>query len=115
HRKSLNYLEILTIRRALAVALLVPGFARLASRATRESNTIARHHRNLKRYGLSYFSAREFLNHNTDGPDNPLSRVFSDSEARRLFGAFSRIETQPYFLNLRWLLRLPILRSLPQN
>src|SRR5205085_2094425 len=81
HRRSLNYLEILTVRRLAALALLVPGVSALARRITGESSTIDGHRRNLRRYGLSYLSARQFLNHNTDGPDNPLSRVFSATQA----------------------------------
>jgi ubiquinone/menaquinone biosynthesis C-methylase UbiE len=115
HRRSLNYLEILTVRRLGALALLVPGVARFARRLTRESATIDGHRSNLRRYGLSYLSAKRFLNHNTDGPENPLSRVFSAREARRLFASFEASETRSYFLNLRWLLRLPPFRWTPHR
>jgi hypothetical protein len=102
------------VRRLAALALFVPGVPALARRITGESSSIDGHRRNLRRFGLAYLSAKRFLNHNTDGPDNPLSRVFSGAEARALFKAFDPVETRSYFLNLRWLLRLPPFRWTPQ-
>jgi len=57
----------------------------------------------------SYLNADEFLNQNTDGVGNPLARVYSRAEARRLFADFAEVKLQPYFFNKRW---LPLLGSL---
>lgn len=116
HRHSLNYyIDILGVRRALALLLWLPGMARLAARVTGEGSVIQGHRANLERYGLSYLSATRFLDHNTDGPDNPLSRVFSRAEAERLFQQFARVETRVYFLNLRWMMRFPPFAWLPAS
>jgi SAM-dependent methyltransferase len=116
HRRSLNYyVDILFVRRLLALMLWIPGMAALAARMTGESETVQGHRVNLRRYGIGYLRSRRFLNHNTDGPENPLSRVYSPSEARHLFRAFSHVETYAHFLNLRWMMKLPLLRRLPMR
>jgi hypothetical protein len=47
-----------------------------------------------------------FLSNNTDGPGNPLSKVYSIREARALFAAFRNVETEVHYMNLR---SLPLL------
>jgi SAM-dependent methyltransferase len=104
HRGSLNYhVNIMLVRRALTLALLAPGFASLVARVTHEDPTvIAGHRRLLHAHGLRYLTNRElFLNNNTDGPGNPLSKVATRGEARRLFARFSDAQTDVRYLNLR--------------
>jgi ubiquinone/menaquinone biosynthesis C-methylase UbiE len=104
HRHSLNYhVNIMLVRRALTLALLVPGFAGLVAKATGEQAAVLDGHRTLLReHGLDYLINRQlFLNHNTDGPGNPLSRVTSRDEARRVFAGFKEVRTDVRFLNLR--------------
>ena len=104
HQSSFNYrFNILVLRRFGALALVVPGADRLISRLTREPvKTMEGHRRLLRCYGLRYLIDRRlFLSNNTDGPGNPLSKVYSAREARRLFKSFRQIETQVRFLNLR--------------
>lgn len=106
HRSSFNYrFNILVLRRLGALALVVPGAVRLVSRLTHEPlGTLEGHRRLLRRHGLRYLIDRRlFLSNNTDGPGNPLSKVFSAREARQLFKSFGQIETQVRFLNLRTL------------
>src|SRR6266511_4278643 len=56
----------------------------------------------LRRHGLRYLTDRRlFLSNNTDGPGNPLSKVFSAREARRLFAGFRQVEIEVRHLNLR--------------
>jgi len=43
------------------------------------------------------------LNRNTDGPDNPLSQVFSKESARRMFEQFRNVKTEVMFWNQNWL------------
>jgi hypothetical protein len=58
----------------------------------------------LRRHGSSYLTDRQlFLSNNTDGPGNPLSKVYSAREARALFAAFRKVETEVHYLNLRTL------------
>lgn len=104
HRSSLNYrFNILVLRRLGAVLLLLPGAARLVRRVTGEPlETLDAHRDLLRRHGPRYLTDRQlFLANNTDGPGNPLSKVFSAHEARRLFAGFRQVEIEVRHLNLR--------------
>lgn len=104
HRASLNYhVNIMLIRRALTLALLIPGFDSLVARVTHEEPTVIAGHRTLlQEHGLHYLTDRQlFLNNNTDGPGNPLSKVTSRAEAQRLFASFRDVQTDTRYLNLR--------------
>ena len=104
HRHSLNYyFTILTLRRALASSLILPGVPRLAARITGEESSTLQGHRNLlRRHGMRYLvDSSLFLSKNTDGPGNPLSKVYSRREAMRMFSAFSAVKTEVRYLNLR--------------
>jgi ubiquinone/menaquinone biosynthesis C-methylase UbiE len=104
HRSSLNYrFSILVLRRLGSLLLLLPGAVRAVSRLTGEPpETLEGHRRLLRRHGLGYLTDRQlFLSNNTDGPGNPLSKVFSAREAHQLFGAFRHVETHIRYLNLR--------------
>lgn len=104
HRGSLNYrVTIMGLRRLLAVSLLVPGAAAAVARLTGESReTLEGHRRLLRRHGLRYVTDRRlFLSNNTDGPGNPLSRVYTRAEARELFDAFEEVRVEARHLNLR--------------
>jgi SAM-dependent methyltransferase len=103
HRNSFNYwVNILILRRALVGLLLIPGMERLISRATHEEPALLRAHRQLLRdQGARYLRSDRFLSHNTDGPGNPLSKVYSLGDARRLFARFADVQAETWFLNLR--------------
>lgn len=104
HRSSLNYhVNIMLIRRTLVSLLPVPGVPVLMSRLTGEDPEVLAGHRDLlRRHGIGYLADRQlFLDNNTDGPGNPLSKVYTRAQARRLFGSFSSVRTQIRFLNLR--------------
>jgi SAM-dependent methyltransferase len=106
HRSSFNYrFNILVLRRAGALLLLVPGGSRLVSRLTGERVELLEQHRALfDEHGLAYLADRQlFLSNNTDGPGNPLSKVYNAREARALFASFRRVELEVHYLNLRTL------------
>jgi SAM-dependent methyltransferase len=112
HRSSLNYyFNILFLRRFGASLLLLPGAAGLLARLTGKSEkTLAGHRELLRRHGLAYLTDRQlFVSHNTDGLDNPLSKVFSRRQAQDLFADFDEVATEVYFLNLQ---ELPLLDRL---
>jgi hypothetical protein len=46
---------------------------------------------------------QSLLNRNTDGPDNPLSQVFSRGSAQRMFWQFKNLKTEIMFWNPNWL------------
>jgi ubiquinone/menaquinone biosynthesis C-methylase UbiE len=104
HRNSLNYrLNVMVLRRVLAGALLLPHGTDLVAKLTGESRDLVGAHRDLlRRFGLRYLTDRElFLSKNTDGPANPLSKVYSRGDALELFRRFQEVQLRTRFLNLR--------------
>lgn len=104
HRDSLNYhVNIMLVRRALTLALMVPGFASLVERITHEDRAVIEGHQALLReHGTRYLTDRAlYLSNNTDGPGNPLSKVLTRADAERMFGRFRTVQTDVRFLNLR--------------
>ena len=104
HRNSLNYFfTIMVLRRVLAAALMIPGAAGAMARLTGEDPQVLEGHRQLLRdHGARYLSnASLFLSNNTDGPGNPLSKVYTRRSATRMFSAFESVGTDVRFLNLR--------------
>lgn len=104
HRDSFNYrFSILMVRRALAAVLLLPRGIDLVARITREPEDVLRGNRELLReHGLAYVRDRQlFLNNSTDGPGNPLSKVYTRHDAERLFASFAEVRTAVRFLHLR--------------
>jgi SAM-dependent methyltransferase len=104
HRRSLNYwLNIMLIRRLLALVLVIPGAAAAIARLTGEDREILDGHRRLLAdHGLRYLTDRQlFLSNNTDGPGNPLSKVYSRAEAAALFVGYADVRCEVRNLNLR--------------
>jgi ubiquinone/menaquinone biosynthesis C-methylase UbiE len=115
HRDSYNYrINISLLRRAGAHLLKWDSGVKLAHLITAEPlDALREHASHLKTEKESYLSPEEFLSQNTDGPGNPLARVYSRTEARALFKDYSKVELRTYFLNRRW---LPLIGSvLPRS
>jgi SAM-dependent methyltransferase len=124
HRGSFNYrFTIMTLRRLLAPALASRRAIDLVSRLTGEERAVLEGHRELlKKYGVRYLTDKQlFLSNNTDGPGNSLSKVYSRSEAKRLFRNYVGVHTSTRFLNLRvfpggsWLARTALARRLERR
>lgn len=104
HRRSLNYyVNIMTLRRLLASLLVLPGAVPVVSRLTGETEAVLEGHRRLLRHhGVGYLTDRSlFLSNNTDGPGNPLSKVYSRHDVGEMFCRFRRVNTAVRNLNLR--------------
>jgi SAM-dependent methyltransferase len=104
NRSSLNYhLNIRILRRIGALLLKLPRGTELARRLTGERPEVLEGHVELlNEHGLRYIRDLDlFLNHNTDGPGNPHSTVWSAREADRLFSAFGKVDHEVRLLNLR--------------
>ena len=104
HRRSLNYyFTILVVRRAFVALLRFPRAVNAVSRLTKEPEHVIEGHRQLlATHGRRYVLDRQlFLSHNTDGPGNPLSKVYSRRELRAMFSPGFRAETDVRYLNLR--------------
>jgi SAM-dependent methyltransferase len=105
HRHSLNYhVSIMVLRRVLVGLLLLPGGATLTAKITGEPEDVIAGHRSLlAQHGLRYVTDRAlFLNHNTDGPGNPLAKVYSRRQLRAITDPGLRgVETDVRYLNVR--------------
>jgi ubiquinone/menaquinone biosynthesis C-methylase UbiE len=114
HRDSYNYrINISLLRRAGVHLLKWNAGLKLVQLVTGEPESSLREHSRRLNSDTSYLSSQEFLSQNTDGAGNPLARVYSRSEAARLFRNFSQTTLKIYFLNKRW---IPIVGSLlPKN
>lgn len=51
------------------------------------------HYRNFLQAGWSYFAARNFVHHCTDGPECPFAFTYTARQARELFGQFRSVHT----------------------
>ena len=104
HRSSFNYyVGILFLRRLGALLLYSDWGVQLLHRLTGDRLAhLQEHSRRLRAQGWRYLMGGAWLNNNTDGVGNPLSRVFTRKEVSRLFGQFSRVRTQVRFLHMEW-------------
>jgi ubiquinone/menaquinone biosynthesis C-methylase UbiE len=101
YRDSFNYYVNLAIARRLRAHLLRTELGiKLARTIFGESERDLRRHAELIRESpSSYVEMQNMLNRNTDGPDNPLSQVFSKTSARQMFRQFKNIKTEVMFWN----------------
>ncbi len=105
NRHSLNYyLTIMLVRRLFVGLLTVPKASTAISKITGEPEDVLEGHRELlRRHGLRYILDRElFLSNNTDGPGNPLSKVYSRTQLVKLFTpGFRDVRTDIRYLHVR--------------
>jgi SAM-dependent methyltransferase len=93
-RWSLNYLLAIGAIRRAAVLAAYPVRAHVTRGA------LGGHLRNAERMGLGrYLRMREFVHANTDGPDNPYSKVYDLRRVRADFPAFEIIEAWRAFMH----------------
>jgi hypothetical protein len=111
YRDSFNYHVYLGIVRRLRAHLLrtelgvkIAGmiFGETEQNLRRQAELIRENHG-------SYVEMQNILNRNTDGPDNPLSQVFSRADAQQMFFQFKNVKTEVMFWNPNW---LPVIRKL---
>jgi len=105
YENSFNYQVNLRIVRRLRAQLLRSEFGiRLARRIWHESEEELRRHADLVRENPgAYLDMQNMLNRNTDGPDNPLSQVFSRESAAEMFWQFRNVRTSVMFWNPNYL------------
>lgn len=104
NKNSYNYYGNIMFFRRLGARLLAFHAARaLTARLTRESlESLEQRRRQMKYHAAEFWQRERFLSENTDGAGNPLSKVFTRAEARRMFGGFSTVRTALRFLNKKW-------------
>lgn len=104
HRGSYNYrVGIRVLRRAGARLLKSEVGIEIVHRLTGEPIDSLREHAALLSSANGNVSGAELLNQSTDGAGNPLARVYSRGEARKLFKDFRDVELRAYFLNKRFI------------
>ena len=105
HKTSINYyLGILFLRRLGALLLTTEFGVRLAHRLSGDSiEHLREHSQGFRQRRWSYLRGQMWLNNNTDGVGNPLSRVFTRNDMTRLFARFSRVRTEVRFLHCEWI------------
>jgi ubiquinone/menaquinone biosynthesis C-methylase UbiE len=115
HRDSFNYeVNLRVIRRLLAQLLRTRMGLKIVQKTWRKPAAgLGRHAELIKQDPHAYLDMQNMLNRNTDGPDNPLSQVFSRKSARRLFWQFLTVRTEVMFWSPKW---LPVLgKVLPRS
>lgn len=112
NRDSINYrIEIMFLRKLFVRALLLPGVIGILGMLGYPKDKLARH-RDLYRASPG-MSDDEWLSRNTDGPDNPYSKVYDRKEAEALLAPFQVVRNDVYFFDYRhW---GPIGRCLPRS
>ncbi|PYX30493.1 MAG: hypothetical protein DMG80_12205 [Acidobacteria bacterium] len=105
YRNSFKYQVNLRVVRRLRAHLLKTELGiKLARKIWREPEEELRRHAELIRQDPdAYLDMQNMLNRNTDGPDNPLSQVFSRESASTLFRKFEDVRTEVMFWNPNWL------------
>jgi ubiquinone/menaquinone biosynthesis C-methylase UbiE len=105
HRDSFNYQVNLRVVRRLRAHLLKTELGiKLARKIWHEPEEELRRHADLIQQDPdAYLDMQNMLNRNTDGPDNPLSQVFSKLSASGLFWQFENVRTEVMFWNPNWL------------
>ena len=105
YRDSFNYQVNLKIIRRLRAQLLRLNLGiKLARRIFGETEKdLQRHAELIHQDRHAYLHMENILNRNTDGPDNPLSQVFSKQSAQQMFSQFRTVRTELMFWNPNWL------------
>ncbi|HET9304462.1 MAG TPA: class I SAM-dependent methyltransferase [Candidatus Sulfotelmatobacter sp.] len=111
YRDSFNYRVNLGIVRRLRAHLLRTDLGIKLSRAFfgETEQDLRRHAELIREDPGSYLAMQNMLNRNTDGPDNPLSQVFSKASAQGMFWQFENVKMEVMFWNPNW---LPVLGKL---
>ena len=111
YRDSFNYYVNLGIIRRLRAHLLRTelGIKLSAAISGETEQDLRRHAELISEDPRSYVEMQNMLNRNTDGPDNPLSQVFSKPLAEQMFRQFKNVKTEVMFWNPNW---LPIIGKL---
>jgi SAM-dependent methyltransferase len=116
NRTSINYVVNIMFLRKLGLRILsVPGALALFPRLGIPRHKLERHLELRRQQGR--MTDEEWLSRNTDGPDNPYSRVYGAKEAAELLEAFQIQENEVFFFDHRHRIMLPkiVRRALGRN
>jgi SAM-dependent methyltransferase len=96
-RWSLNYVVSIAVLRRLA---LLGAYPLVNAGLVNQDGLVGTHVRNAKQVGLArYLRMREFVHRNTDGADNPFSRVYDAHRIRTDFSDFELVECYKRYMH----------------
>ena len=112
HKSSLNYwISILLIRRL--GLLIISLLNKLKLFKPNHDTLIGKHLKNAKQFGIfKYLKPSNFIHSNTDGPENPYSRVYRLEDMKETFSCLKLEESRCHFINER---HFPGIKYLPNN
>ncbi len=87
------------LRKFFLRMLNFPGMIKIFTYLGFPQDKLARHVDLYKQYGR--LSDQEWLNRNTDGPDNPYSLVYDAKQVEKLLSGFTVISNKVYFFDAR--------------
>jgi SAM-dependent methyltransferase len=100
NKTSINYMiEIRRLRKCGLRVLGLPGIVSLLGRFGLPKARL-QHHLDLRKT-IGTMSDEEWLSRNTDGPENPYSRVYDDMETEDLLSGFDEVEQYVRFFDYR--------------
>lgn len=100
NRSSINYtVEIMLLRKLGLRMLSLPGAIALLARMGFPRHKLERHRELAAQLGT--LKDHEWLSRNTDGPDNPHSKVYDAAQAAALLSAFRILEQEVHFFDHR--------------
>ena len=100
NRSSINYrVEIMLLRKLGLRVLSLPGAIALLARMGLPRHKLERHRELAAQLGT--MKDDEWLSRNTDGPDNPHSKVYDAAQAAALLSAFRILENEVHFFDHR--------------
>ena len=99
NKSSINYrLEILVLRKLFVRLLRIPGMIRLFGLLGFPEVKLKRH---AEIFVTGKLTANEWLNRNTDGPDNPYSLVYGKQEVEKLLSGYQIRKNEVFFFDAR--------------
>lgn len=101
HKSSINYwVSIAIIRRIGLLFFLLLNQLKLFK--PKINSLLGQHIVNAKRHGFfNYIKLSKFIHANTDGPENPYSKVYTKQKMKETFSCFSFTESRCHFINER--------------
>jgi ubiquinone/menaquinone biosynthesis C-methylase UbiE len=97
---SINYvIEIKRLRKWGLKLIGIPGMVSLLAKMGLPREKLQRHSDLYKQVGK--MSDEEWLSRNTDGPDNPYSRVYNEADTRNLLADFDIVKQDVRFFDYR--------------
>lgn len=99
NRTSINYkVEILVLRKLFVHLLRIPGIIKLFALLGFPEAKLRRH---AEIFASGRMSPEEWLNRNTDGPDNPYSLVYAKEEMGALLSGYEVDKNELFFFDAR--------------